>query len=134
VPGSPPDLAAAPRRPGRISRSGDFDAVYRRGRSAANRHLVVYAFARENRPPGAPARLGLSVSRKVGGAVERNRVKRCLRERFAELAPALPAGLDVVVIARPGSAEYLAERGPSALGARLAELTERATQAPEAGA
>ncbi|HEX2502717.1 MAG TPA: ribonuclease P protein component [Miltoncostaeaceae bacterium] len=131
MPGSPPDLAPAPRRPGRISRSGDFDAVYRRGRSAANRHLVVYAFTREDRPPGAPARLGLSVSRKVGGAVERNRVKRCLRERFAELAPTLPPGLDVVVIARPGSAEYLAERGSEALGARLAELAERAVAPAE---
>jgi ribonuclease P protein component len=130
VPDSPPDLAPAPRRRARISRSGDFDAVYRRGRSAANRHLVVYAFAREDAAPSAPARLGLSVSRKVGGAVERNRVKRALRERFAELAPALPAGLDVVVIARPGSAEYLAERGSAALGARLAELAERAVAPP----
>jgi ribonuclease P protein component len=104
--------------------------VYRRGRSAANRHLVVYAFAREGAPAGAPPRLGLSVSRKVGGAVERNRVKRALRERFAELAPALPPGLDVVVIARPGSAEYLAERGPAALGARLEELAGRATADP----
>jgi ribonuclease P protein component len=130
VPASPPERSATPRKRARISRSGDFDAVYRRGRSAANRHLVVYAFAREDAPPAAPARLGLSVSRKVGGAVERNRVKRALRERFAELAPALPEGLDVVVIARPGAAEYLAERGSAALGARLAELAERATAAP----
>jgi ribonuclease P protein component len=104
--------------------------VYRRGRSAANRHLVLYAFARESAAPAGPARLGLSVSRKVGGAVERNRVKRVLRERFAELAPALPDGMDVVVIARPGAAEYLAERGSAALGARLAELAERATADP----
>ena len=131
VPGSPPELAPVPRRRARISRSGDFDAVYRRGRSAANRHLVVYAFAREGEPAGAPARLGLSVSRKVGGAVERNRVKRVLRERFAEVSPALPAGLDIVVIARPGAAEYLAERGSEALGARLGELTRRAAAAPE---
>ncbi len=127
MPASPPERSATPRRRARISRSGDFDAVYRRGRSAANRHLVVYAFAREDGPPGGPPRLGLSVSRKVGGAVERNRVKRALRERFAELAPGLPEGLDVVVIARPGAAEYLAERGSAALGARLAELAERAT-------
>lgn len=132
MPGSPPDLAPPPRRRARISRSGDFDAVYRRGRSAANRHLVVYAFAREGQPDGAPARLGLSVSRKVGGAVERNRVKRVLRERFAELQPTLPAGLDVVVIARPGAAEYLAERGSQALGERLAELARRAVATPQA--
>ena len=122
------DAGTAPRRRGRITRSGDFDMVYRRGRSAANRHLVVYAFARDDRPPGTPARLGLSVSRKVGGAVERNRVKRVLREQFAALQPGLPGGIDVVVIARPGCAEYIEERGSGALGERLAELAERATR------
>jgi ribonuclease P protein component len=131
VPGSPPDQSPSTRRRARISRSGDFDAVYRRGRSAANRHLVVYAFAREGQSPDAPARLGLSVSRRVGGAVERNRVKRVLRERFAALVPELPPGIDVVVSARPGVAEYLAERGSAALGARLAEVAARAAGAPE---
>ena len=122
------DAGTAPRRRARITRSGDFDAVYRRGRSAANRHLVVYAFTRDETPQ-APARLGLSVSRKVGGAVERNRVKRVLRERFAEIAPSLPRGIDVVVIARPGCAEYIEERGSEAIGARLAELAEKVTRA-----
>jgi ribonuclease P protein component len=119
---------APPRRRGRITRSGDFDTVYRRGRSAANRHLVVYAFTRDDRPAGEPARLGLSVSRKVGGAVERNRVKRVLREQFATLADALPGGIDLVVIARPGCAEYIEERGSTAIGDRLRELAERATR------
>jgi ribonuclease P protein component len=132
VPASPPDAASGPRRRARISRSGDFDAVYRRGRSAANRHLVVYAFAREGAPADSPARLGLSVSRKVGGAVERNRVKRVLRERFAEVAGRLE-GVDVVVIARAGLHELIDEHGSAALGERLAALLERVRE-PEQGA
>jgi ribonuclease P protein component len=120
------EAGAPPRgRRGRITRSGDFDAVYRRGRSAANRHLVVYAFARPPDAVAAGPRLGLSVSRKVGSAVERNRVKRVLRERFAELAPGLPAERDYVVIARPGVVDYLERQGSGALAERLAELTGR---------
>jgi ribonuclease P protein component len=136
---SPPEVpatapGAAPRRRARITRSGDFDAVYRRGRSATGRHLVAYVFARDDRPAGSPPRLGLSVSRKVGDAVERNRVKRVLREQFAPLAGGLPTGVDVVVIARPGAAQYLQERGSAALGERLAELLERAAAAATPGA
>lgn len=114
--------ADAPRRRARLTRSGDFDAVYRRGRSSANRHLVVYAFAREAPEHPDEVRLGLSVGRRVGGAVERNRVKRVLRDRFAEVAPDLRPGLDVVVIARPGIHEYIEQRGSAAVGERLREL------------
>jgi len=128
---------APPRgRRGRITRSGDFDVVYRRGRSAANRHLVLYAFARPDEADAARSagpRLGLSVSRKVGTAVERNRVKRVLRERFAELAAALPADTDYVVIARPGIVDYLERQGGAAVAERLAELTGRLAPPPEAG-
>ncbi len=119
------DAGSGPRRRARITRSGDFDAVYRRGRSAASRHLVVYAFARPDGDDEAPVRLGLSVSRKVGGAVERNRVKRVLRQRFDEVAPDLRPGMDLVVIARPGVAEYIEQRGSDAVGARLRELANK---------
>ena len=84
---------AAPRA--RLSRSADFDRVFRQGRSHAGRELVLYVFPRSE--PG-PARLGLSVSRKVGGAVERNRVKRLLREAFRQSCDELPGGLDLVLI------------------------------------
>ncbi len=95
--------------------------------------MVVYAFRRADTPE-APARLGLSVSRKVGPAVTRNRVKRVLRARFAEIAPGLPTGLDIVVIARAGLAEEIERRGGDAAGARLATLAAAAAERAERAA
>lgn len=112
-------------RGSRLTRSGDFDAVYRRGKSASGRHLVVYAFRRADASPNDLARLGVSVSKKVGGAVERNRIKRVLRERFAMCAHDLPRGTDFVVIARAGAFEYIEEHGGAALGERLGELARK---------
>ena len=112
-------------RPGRarLSRSADFDRVIRRGRSHASRELVLYVFPRGEQ--GAP-RLGLSVSRKVGGAVQRNRVKRLLREAFASEGSRLPEGTDAVVVARQ-EAWGLAERqGQDGVRKALGELITRA--------
>lgn len=72
-----------------------------------------------------PARVGMSISKRVGGAVERNRLKRVLRERFSEFQSSLSGGSDFVVIARPGAVEYLDEMGSAAVGERLRELVER---------
>jgi ribonuclease P protein component len=112
-------------RRGRLSRSADFDRVFRNGRSQAGRELVLYVFPRDG-DDTAP-RLGLSVSRKVGSAVERNRVKRLLREAFAAEGGRLAPGTDAVVIARP-DAKGLAERGGLAGISRvLGELIERSS-------
>jgi ribonuclease P protein component len=92
----------------RLSRSGDFDRVYRDGRSHANRFLVVYSFPRSG---DDDPRLGISVGRKVGGAVARNQVKRMLRDAFWACGESLPDGHDFVIVARPEMAAVASERG-----------------------
>ena len=107
---------------GRLSRSAEFDHVFRHGRSHAGRDLVLYVFPRE--ADDVP-RLGLSVSRKVGGAVERNRIKRLLREAFAREGQRLPVGSDAVVIARSGSRELAEREGLSGIREALAALIDK---------
>ncbi len=74
-------------------------------------------------------RLGISVSRKVGGAVERNAVKRALKEAFWSLGDALPAAHDFVLVARPDAAGLLARDGARGLADALAELLAEARPA-----
>ena len=116
-------MPPGPRRR-RLSRSAEFDRVYREGRSHAGRHLVLYFFPRE-RGEEAP-RLGLSVGRKVGGAVERNKVKRLLREAFWASEQSLPGGHDFVVVARSEAAAFVEREGLAGVQAELDELLAKA--------
>jgi ribonuclease P protein component len=81
----------------RIRRAGDFQRAFRRRSSVADAWIVVYGY-----PNGLPhPRLGISASRRVGGAVIRNRWKRLLREAFRLTREQLPEGMDLIVLPRP---------------------------------
>jgi ribonuclease P protein component len=108
----------------RLSRSGEFERVYREGRSHAGRHLILYAFPRTSSSDGP--RLGISVGRRVGGAVDRNRVKRLVRDAFWACAGPLPETHDFVVVARPEAARLATDEGEAGVRAALAELLREA--------
>jgi ribonuclease P protein component len=108
----------------RLSRSRDFDAVYRQGRSVSTRFLVLYWFPREDGVE--EARLGLAVPRATGGAVVRNRIKRQLREVWRALLPRVAGGNDYVLIVRPGLPEAVDSRGPDWLRERVDEVLAKA--------
>ncbi|MGO8690642.1 MAG: ribonuclease P protein component [Thermoguttaceae bacterium] len=100
----------------RIRHRLDFQRIYRARCIAGDDNLLVYGG-----PNGLPyPRLGLSVSRKIGNAVRRNRWRRLLREAFRISRPQLPAGVDLIVIPRPAAKPELA-----ALLASLARLAAR---------
>jgi ribonuclease P protein component len=88
-----------------VTRPGDFKRAYQRRARRDVGCLVVYAVANGGPLP----RLGLSVGRVVGGAVERNALKRRLREAFRLEQRDLPAGWDLVVVARPHALRSLAD-------------------------
>ena len=107
------------KRANRLSRSRDFDAVYRHGRSVSSRFLVLYWFPQEE--AGSP-RFGFSVPRSVGGAVERNKIKRQLREVWRARLEKVPAGNDYVLIVRPGLPEAVTANGFEWLAERVDEV------------
>ncbi|MCE9546254.1 MAG: ribonuclease P protein component [Planctomycetia bacterium] len=85
----------------RLRLGHEFASVYSRRCSVSDKVLIVYGLPNERAYP----RIGLSVSRKVGGAVVRNRWKRLLREAFRLSRSELPAGIDLVVLPRRGTPE-----------------------------
>jgi ribonuclease P protein component len=107
----------------RLSRSRDFDAVYRHGRSVSTRFLVLYWFPRE---ADEDSRLGIAVPKQLGGAVVRNKMKRQLRETWRAMLDRVPPGSDYVLIARPGLPEAVEARGFDWLRERVDEVLQKA--------
>jgi ribonuclease P protein component len=113
-------------RRNRLSRSRDFDAVYRHGRSASTRFLTLYWFKRDEEP-GEP-RLGLAVPKSAGNSVVRNRIKRQLREiwRHKLDASEIEPSSDYVLVVRPGLPEAAGARGHEWLVERVDEVLGKA--------
>lgn len=82
-----------------LKTSREFNRVYRHGKSFANRRLVIY-FLKNNL---GYHRLGLSVSKKIGNSVKRNRMKRLIKEAFRLRVKQGPVGYDIIFIARVAS-------------------------------
>jgi ribonuclease P protein component len=132
-PQAPDAIALTPKgrpdaRRRRLSRSGDFDRVYREGSSKGNRFLVLHSFGRREEGDDEGSRLGLSVGRKIGKAVTRNQVKRAIREAFWELSDQVEPGHDYVVVARPGVEGLLEREGIEGVRGSLAELIGAASE------
>ncbi len=111
------------RRANRLSRSRDFDAVYRHGRSTATRFLVLHWFPQEE--PADP-RFGFSVPRAVGDSVTRNRIKRQLREIWRARLDRVRPGHDYVLVVRPGLPAAVEANGFAWLEERVDEVLAKA--------
>jgi len=110
----------------RLTRSADFQRVYRQGKSVAGRNAVLYYFERVSESEDDASRLGVSVSKKVGGAVVRNQVKRVLKEIFRELQDRTAPNYDYVIIARHGLPDFLEKRRHEEVVAMITDLFQRA--------
>jgi ribonuclease P protein component len=127
----------------RVRKRLDYLRIQNQGRRYSTPHFLVFAMPSSSSPlepskgsraptgsakgsgppagPTTPTRFGVTVSRKVGDAVTRNRVKRWIRESCRRLASSLPPSLDIVVVARPQAARA----GFAPISAELASLTKR---------
>lgn len=94
-----------------LKKNSDFQKIYREGKSYANRFLVMYAMENGR----GCSRIGISVSKKVGGSVIRHRVKRLIKEAYRLQEDMFNSGLDIVVIARVSAKEISYKEAESAL-------------------
>jgi len=111
-------------RRNRLSRSRDFDAVYRHGRSVSTRFLTLWWYAREE-TLGEP-RLGFAVPKAVGNSVVRNRIKRQLREIVRGRIDRVPSENDYVLVVRQGLPEAAEANGHDWLTDRVDEVLGKA--------
>ncbi len=120
------------RSSGRLSRSEDFARVYRTGRSVANNYLVLYYFERSksevaNGNDMGGSRVGFSVSKKLGNAVDRNRIKRVMREALRTYEHSLRGNMDLVLIARSPIIVLLESGGQRAVQEKMVEVLRKAS-------
>ena len=105
-----------------LKKTRDFSIVYQRGKSVANRTLVLYVLRKKGADKN---RIGISVSKKVGNSVVRHRLTRLVRESYRLHELEFDRGLDLIVLVRPGAKEsdfLTVERALLSLGKR-AEIT-----------
>ncbi|TFG94836.1 MAG: ribonuclease P protein component [Myxococcales bacterium] len=115
-----PDPAGPFRRSDRLLRSSEYSKVGREGRRVAEPAFVLLVSTREDAGDDPVQRLGITMSRKVGPAVVRNRVKRRVREWFRRTRPMFRSGIDVVVIGRSAAAG-LSDQDTKGILCRLAD-------------
>ena len=94
-----------------LKKNNEFQRVYRKGTSQANRYLVMYVLKNQY----MKNRLGISVSKKVGNSVVRHRVTRLIRESYRLNERSFRQGLDIVVVARPNAKDKSYQEIESAL-------------------
>lgn len=101
-----------------LTLNGEFRALYHRGRSAVHPAVVVYV--RPNRQK--VLRLGITTGKKLGGAVQRNRCRRILREAFRLLVPQMVGGWNIVCVARHRALTMKSQQMQAVLEKLLHEL------------